>query len=120
MTLRQSALHEAAHAVVARHYGLAVVEIVVSDRGNGHTLREDGGPMHVQAAITAAGEVGQRLAGEAFVDLSCDDLASFETRFGFGALWRAQQDARQVLTTRRAAWLALAARLERERVIVVR
>lgn len=116
MSLRQVALHEAAHAVVSAHYGLRVVEVRVS-ASNGETRREQGGTAAEQAAITAAGEVGQRLAGAGYVDLACDDLADFEQRFGLGGLWWAQKEAREILTARRDAFDALAARLERERSI---
>ncbi|SFO14491.1 hypothetical protein SAMN04489713_104264 [Actinomadura madurae] len=114
MSLAQVAAHEAAHAVVAAHYGVPVLRVVAGER-SGFTEREDVGTTAQAAAITAAGEVGQRLAGGRFFDLACGDLADFEARFGLGRLWRAQRDAREILTARRAAWLDLAAWLVRER-----
>lgn len=114
MSVRQVAVHEAAHAVVSSHYGLQVVEIRVGNT-QGWTKHVDGGTALQQAAITAAGEVGQRLVESDYLELACGDLAIFEQRFGLDLLWRAQTEARQILTSRRTAVLALADRLIRER-----
>ncbi|GAA3215579.1 M50 family metallopeptidase [Actinocorallia longicatena] len=113
--LRQVATHEAAHAVVAAHYGMRVTEIRVGQR-DGATVHTGNGTRLQLAAVTAAGEVGQRLAAaETYEDLACSDLARFEAEHGLGLLWRAQQDARAILTSRRRAFMQLIMRLESER-----
>lgn len=119
MSLRQVAVHEAAHAVVAAHFGGRVVAVEVG-RTRGATYHEGVTEQRHLAAVTAAGEVGQQMDGTPFVDLSCGDLAAFERAHGFELLARAQRDAREVLEARRDAWLTLAVRLERERVVEYR
>ncbi len=112
----QLALHEAAHAVVARHFGLQVVEIRIGER-EGATLYSDNGTALQQATVTAAGEVGQKLVPGEYRDLACADLAVFEREHGLSLLWQAQRDARSILTARRMAFMALAQRLDREQLI---
>lgn len=114
--LRHLAEHEAAHAVVAAHYGIRVHEIRVQSR-SGYTLHE-GGTAPQEAAITAAGDTWQRsLSGLPYTDLACSDLATFERAHGLDQLWHAQRAARQILTARRDAVQRLAARLSRDRTI---
>lgn len=110
------AVHEAAHCVVAAHFG-SLVEAVEVGPTSGRTVHHGVADQRHQAAITAAGEVGQTLDPSPFVDLSCSDLAEFERAHGFEVLARAQRDALAVLQRERRLWLELAARLERERVI---
>ncbi len=114
MSVTQIAIHEAAHAIVAAHFGLRVHEVRVGER-DGATVYSDNGTALQQATVTAAGEVGQRLIPGEYRDLACVDLAVFEQEHGLGLLWRARRDARAILTARRGAFVALARRLDRER-----
>jgi hypothetical protein len=117
VSLRLVAEHEAAHAVVAAHFGSRLHRIVVRDT-DGYTLHSGPTEPTWQAAITAAGDAyNRKLSSVPYVDLGCDDLARFERVHGLGRLWHAERLALDVLTTRRAAVTALADRLERERVI---
>ncbi len=116
MSSGQLALHEAAHAVVARHFGMVVHEIRLGQR-DGATTHDGNGTALQLATVTAAGEVGQKLIPGEYRDLACADLAAFEQEHGLSLLWRAQRDARSILTARRGAFVALAQRLDRERLI---
>lgn len=108
------AAHEAAHAVVASHFGLRVHEIRLEEY-DGETVYDGSGGTRLQkATVTAAGEVGQKLIPGEYRDLACVDLAEFERDHGLGLLWRAQRDARAILTARRTALVALAQRLDCE------
>ncbi len=114
MSPGQLAIHEAAHAVVAAHFGMRVVEVRIGDN-EGATTFEWRGTAPQLAAVTAAGEAGQKLMPGRYEDLACADLAIFEREHGLGLLWQAQRDAQAILTTRRKAFVALAQRLDRER-----
>lgn len=117
-TWRHVAEHEAAHAIVAAHFGLVVTRVVVRAPGDGYTEYEQTADPARRAAITAAGDVyGQRLGSVPYVDLACDDLAKFERFHGLTRLWQAQRIALDILTRKRAAVVALADRLERERTV---
>lgn len=121
MTLRSwrnVAEHEAAHAVVAAHFGLRVRSIVARAADSGYTVYELTGNEEQYAIVRAAGDVwGRKLGSVPYVDLGCEDLARFEQAYGLGRLWEAQRAALTVLTQRRAAVTALADRIERERTI---
>lgn len=115
---RNVAEHEAAHAVVAAHYGLRVHRVVARAPDDGYTEYELPADEIQRAVITAAGDVyGQQLGSVPYVDLACSDLARFERSHGLGRLWHAQRTALDILTQRRAAVVTLADRLERERAI---
>jgi hypothetical protein len=117
-TWRHVAEHEAAHAVVAAHFGLVVTRVVARAPGDGYTEYEQSADPAQRAAVTAAGDVyGKRLGSVPYVDLACDDLAKFERVHGLPRLWQAQRIAFDILTRRRAAVVALADRIERERAI---
>lgn len=116
---RNVAEHEAAHAVVAAHFGHSVHEIVVQTPSDGHTVYELAADPDQRAAITAAGDVyGKRLGSVPYVDLGCSDLARFERAHGLGRLWRAERTALDILTAHRAAVTTLADRIERERRVI--
>ncbi|MGW2292287.1 hypothetical protein [Streptomyces phaeochromogenes] len=116
--LRAVCEHEAAHAVVAAHHGVRVLEVRASAQGQGFTAHEGATDPRVSAAITAAGDAWQRhLSGLPYEDLACVDLAVFEREHGLAALWGAQHEARAILTRRRAAVEALADRLARDHVV---
>ncbi|MFG2330175.1 hypothetical protein ACGFMM_11175 [Streptomyces sp. NPDC048604] len=106
--------HEAAHAVVARHFGLPVVEIVLG-RSSGHTL-VDFGPAELwqRAVVTAAGDLFNKEQGTVpYEDYGCGDLRDFERDHGLSQLWDAQRAARSVLKQRREAVVRLADQLMR-------
>lgn len=117
--LRACAEHEAAHAVVAAHFGAPVHEVTATARGDGSTIYDAGRVNRLQqAAITAGADLWNRELGTVpYQDLGCLDLATFEREHGLGPLWQAERVARQILTARRAAVLALADRLVVERTI---
>jgi hypothetical protein len=113
--LRQVAEHEAAHAVVAAHFGSRVREVVIQSADRGYTLHGLVTDPEQAAAITVAGDVYNRQLGSVpYRDLACADLAAFERTHGLGKLWAAERAALEVLTFRRAAVIALADRLVRE------
>lgn len=117
--LRVLAEHEAAHAVVARHFGFDVTEIVVG-RTSGHTSWYGPSAKWQEAAITAAGDLFNRELGTVpYVDYACHDLQRFERSHGLSALFNANRAARSILKQRRRAVLVLADRLMRERTITL-
>lgn len=114
---RLLAEHEAAHAVVARHYGMTVHNIRIG-RVSGYT--EWSGPSvgWQEAAITAAGDLFNREQGSVpYRDYGCGDLKRFEREHGLSQLWDANRAARSILIQRRRAVLTLADRIMRERYI---
>jgi len=115
---RSLAEHEAAHAVVAAHFGHPVTRIWIGANA-GATLWDSVLASNAErAAVTAAGDLWNREFGTiAYRDLSCDDLERLVRQTGVGGVWHARRLARSVLTARRRAVLALADRLERERSI---
>jgi len=114
---RLFAEHEAAHAVVARHYGMTVTHIHL-DRNGGYTRYHGPSTGWQEAAITAAGDLFNReYSTVPYQDGSCKDLADFEREHGLDQLWQANRAARSILTQRRRAVLALADRLMDERTI---
>lgn len=115
--LRVLAEHEAAHAVVARHFGMTVLDIRVRGQ-RGYTRWEGDSPQWQEAAITAAGDLFNREQGTVpYQDYACRDLKVFEREHGLDQLWQAQRAARSILTQRRRAVLTLADRIMRERFI---
>lgn len=117
--LRVLAEHEAAHAVVARHFGMTVTEIHVGPT-RGRTCWYGDAAQWQEAAITAAGDLFNREQGSVpYQDFGCSDLRAFERDHGLDQLWQAQRAARSILIQRRRAVLALADRLMRERTITL-
>jgi hypothetical protein len=111
MTRRLLAEHEAAHAVVAAHYGQQVDTIRVG-RADGETRYQCTATPREQAAITAAGDLFNREFGTvSYQDFGCRDLADMEREHGLGGLWRANRDAREILASQRQLVLDLADRL---------
>ncbi|MGW2040496.1 hypothetical protein [Streptomyces virginiae] len=112
---RVLAEHEAAHAVVARHFGLDVLDIVIGDR-SGRTVYRGLSETWQEAAITAAGDLFNREFGTVpYLDYGCGDLRDLEREHGLDRLWDANRAARGILTQRRQAVLLLADRVQRER-----
>ncbi|MEU1556937.1 hypothetical protein ABZ517_30150 [Streptomyces scabiei] len=115
---RNIAEHEAAHAVVAAHFGMRVTRVVASGPGNGYTQYEQTGDADQCAAVRAAGDTwGRKLGSVPYIDLACADLARFERDHGLARLWQAERAALDILTARRDAVAALADRIERERTV---
>jgi hypothetical protein len=103
--------HEAAHAVVARHFGFHVVEIHVGPT-RGRTCWYGPAAQWQEAAITAAGDLFNREQGTVpYQDYGCHDLKEFERDHGLAKLWDAQRAARSILVQRRRAVLTLADQL---------
>lgn len=115
--LRLLAEHEAAHAVVARHFGFTVFSVRVhGDRG--YTEWTGAAQPWQSAAITAAGDLFNREQGTVpYRDYACSDLQTFEREHGLDKLWDANRAARSILIQRRRAILTLADRIMRERFI---
>lgn len=115
---RLLAEHEAAHAVVARHFGMTVHSIRIG-RVRGYTEWSGPSASWQEAAITAAGDLFNREHSSVpYQDLACDDLKVFEREHGLDQLWQANRAARSILVQRRRAILTLADRIMRERTIV--
>ncbi|MGW5215126.1 hypothetical protein ACWEQO_29040 [Streptomyces sp. NPDC004051] len=115
-TWRNIAEHEAAHAVVAAHFGLRVHEVVARTPGNGYTMHDVATDPMQQAAIIAAGDAyGRHRGSVSYVDLGCGDLATFERQHGLSRLWQAERLALDILDQHQAAVTRLADRIERER-----
>ncbi|MCX5586037.1 hypothetical protein [Streptomyces erythrochromogenes] len=115
---RVLAEHEAAHAVVARHFGFDVVSIVIGEQRGFTEWRNVGAELWQQAAITAAGDLFNRECGSVpYINYGCGDLKRFEEEHGLARLWDANRAARSILTQRRRAILTLADRIQRERYI---
>ncbi|MGW6785385.1 hypothetical protein [Streptomyces sp. NPDC054987] len=115
---RVLAEHEAAHAVVARHFGLDVYDIVIGDR-SGRTLYQVPAEPWLDAAVIAAGDLFNRELGTVpYLDYGCSDLRTLEREHGLAQLWDANRAARGVLTQRRQAVLRLADRVQREQHII--
>ncbi|RSS50058.1 hypothetical protein [Streptomyces sp. WAC01280] len=111
MTRRLLAEHEAAHAVVAAHYGQTVDSIRVGQQ-QGETRYSGTATPREHAAISAAGDLFNRELGTVrYEDFGCGDLADIEREHGLHALWRANRDARAVLVGQRQLVLDLADRL---------
>jgi hypothetical protein len=120
MTLAATAEHEAAHAVVARHLGLAVHQVHVDPRTlAGRTVVEPATPGDTAVVLIAGDLWARHFSTHPYPDRSCSDLARFETEHGFTTLWAAERQAHRILTTRQDAVRALAARLTREHHIEV-
>lgn len=112
---RLFAEHEAAHAVVARHFGLDVTQIVIGNHSGRTAYRGLSEPWQ-EAAITAAGDLFNRELGTVpYADYGCADLRDLEREHGLDRLWDANRAARGILTQRRQAVLLLADRVQRER-----
>ncbi|WP_405436674.1 hypothetical protein OG373_06755 [Streptomyces avidinii] len=112
---RVLAEHEAAHAVVARHFGLTVTEVVIGAR-SGRTLYRGLAEPWQEAAVIAAGDLFNREQGTVpYLDYGCSDLRDLEREHGLDRLWDANRAARSILTQRRRAILLLADRIQRER-----
>lgn len=117
LSLRLIAEHEAAHAVVAAHYGVKVFEVWAT-AARGKTVHGDC-PQHEDVAIAAAGDLWNREFGAVpYRDGSCGDLAYLERTVSAAGVWQARRDARAVLTRRRSSVLALAARIEEHGTLV--
>ncbi len=113
MSLRRSAEHEAAHAVLAAHFGLRVLLVEARSGGDGLTRIDGTVGTAQQAAVVAAGDLWEReFCRLPYEDASCSDLARLERSVGATGVWQARRDARAVLTRRREAVLHLADRLE--------
>lgn len=112
--MRCLAEHEAAHAVVARHFGFTIVDIRLG-RVSGYTRWQGNAAAWQQAAITAAGDLFNREQGTVpYADLACSDLQVFEREHGLHRLWDANRAARSILIQRRRAVLTLADQLMRQ------
>lgn len=115
MNLAATAEHEAAHAVVARHLGLAVRQVHVDPRTlAGRTVVEKAARDRTAVVLIAGDLWAREFSAHPYPDRSCSDLARFESEHGFGVLWAAERQARHILTTRQDAVRAFAARLARE------
>ncbi|MEU4235103.1 hypothetical protein AB0F17_63455 [Nonomuraea sp. NPDC026600] len=116
--LRAHAEHEAAHAILAAHFGLKVVEIRLNPPATSYTLYESGGISLQQCAISAGGDLWAReFSALPYTDLACGDLIDIEREHGLSAIWGAERLARQVLAANSRAVLSLAERLTADRVI---
>lgn len=114
---RLLAEHEAAHAVVAAHYGQAVQWIRVG-RDDGMTHYRGTSTPRERAAITAAGDLWNREYGTVpYVDYGCGDLADFQREHGLRALWQANRDARAALNEHLHLVTDLADTLMRQRIL---
>ncbi|MEU2076863.1 hypothetical protein [Streptomyces sp. NPDC013489] len=103
--------HEAAHAVVAAHYGQTVHSISIG-RQSGVTRYSGTASSRERAAVYAAGDLFNRELGTVpYQDYGCGDLADLEHKHGLSALWQANRDARAVLSQHRQLVLDLADRL---------
>lgn len=117
--VRLIAEHEAAHAVVARHFSHPVHCVSIREADDGWTAWDASGASRAErAAVTCAGDLWScELGTVAYRDLGCADLERLVRLTGVGGVWSARRLARSVLTARRRAVLALADRLEVERFI---
>jgi hypothetical protein len=107
--------HEAAHAVVAHHFGHRVHSVRIGADDSAAVWDATCASGAERAAVTAAGDLWNREFGTVeYHDLACDDLARLVRQVGVGGVWHTRRLARSVLTTRRRAVMALADRLERE------
>ncbi|SDN81409.1 hypothetical protein [Streptomyces wuyuanensis] len=120
MSLRSTAEHEAAHAVVARHYRVPVHEVWVDPRTLAGRTECAKTSLQQTAVILAAGDLWCReLSALPYEDRACSDLRRFERDHGFQQLWHVEREARRILTQHREAVLGFAARLVREQHIVL-
>ncbi|MFI8425111.1 hypothetical protein [Streptomyces sp. NPDC085479] len=110
--LRAVAEHEAAHVIVAQHYGCTINHVAINPNGHGHTSHTRAVNDFLNGVIIAAGDVWQRTYGTVpYVDLAREDLADFEAERGLRHYQRAAQAAQRILQQHRLSVRALADQL---------